>query len=305
MVQPDDELSFVIAIPSTRYSTLRPLLESISVVAEDRPKPIDTIVVDNTPAASLASMATATYRNVRISYVHEPAPGVVHARNAALNHFRARNHDFLAFVDDDQRLDGKWLSALRTQALANPDEVIAGRVKYVVPDDLKDRYVREYYGETRSWPEGTILPSIGTGNTAIPRSVLQRLQWPKFDERFNLIGGEDTEFYSRMSAAGVTIRWTNSIVAYEDVEPLRASRSWIRTRFRRTGLVRATIRRSRLRAGVDGVSRVAVGALRVVAISLWQGGRNHRGDAMFHSGLGFLSYCFRPPLPSVDWSRQQ
>lgn len=87
------------------------------------------LVVDNAPDD------TATADAVRalpfdVDYVVEPRPGLAAARNRALAEAR---YDLIAFVDDDERVDPHWLTAL-AEEFADPQ--VAAVTGLVLPGEL-------------------------------------------------------------------------------------------------------------------------------------------------------------------------
>ncbi len=67
------------------------------------------MVVDNDPEAS-AREVVASFAGFGVRYVHEPAPGIAHGRNRALD--ESAGARLLIFIDDDERPCPGWLAAM-------------------------------------------------------------------------------------------------------------------------------------------------------------------------------------------------
>ncbi len=72
---------------------------------------LELVVVDNdaVPSAKAVIDALAAEAPFPVRYVHEPAPGVANARNAAM---AAASGELIAFLDDDEEAAPGWLAAL-------------------------------------------------------------------------------------------------------------------------------------------------------------------------------------------------
>jgi GT2 family glycosyltransferase len=77
----------------------------------------DVVVVDNSASSGATARYVQALGDDRVRVVHEPAPGLSRARNAALI---AARHDIVAFTDDDVVVDGEWLTALGRTFAAEP-----------------------------------------------------------------------------------------------------------------------------------------------------------------------------------------
>ena len=90
------------------------------------------LVVDNDPAGSAADVVASTASPL-VRYVHEPATGIAHARNRALD--ETVDDELLIFIDDDERPMDGWLAAMLRRLRAAP---AGGRHRTVVPR-VRDR----------------------------------------------------------------------------------------------------------------------------------------------------------------------
>jgi hypothetical protein len=65
----------------------------------------------------------------------------------------------------------------------------------------------------------------------------------RFDDRYALIGGDDTQFTRRLHAAGARLVWANDAIVVDQVPEERATARWLVRRHRRTGMTTALIER--------------------------------------------------------------
>jgi glycosyltransferase involved in cell wall biosynthesis len=123
---------------------------------------LELIVVDNDQVAS-AQAAVAELADEApfpIHYVHEPRPGVAHARNAGM---AKASGELIAFLDDDEEAPAGWLAALlAAQARYNAD-VVFGPVRARAPAGLNAH--RDYL-ERFFRAKGSPRPGSSTNITA-------------------------------------------------------------------------------------------------------------------------------------------
>lgn len=234
---------------------------------------VDVLVVDNDPAASARSLVEPL---TRVRYVHEPRPGIAAARNRALSEGHAA--DLLVFIDDDERPQPDWLTALLRTWLVDQPAAVSGHVLSVFDADL-DPWIRAGNLFHRpNPPTGTRLRTLAAGNLLL--DLRQLREWGvRFDDRFGLTGGEDTLFTRQIDAAGGLMVWCRESITTDRVPAERLTRSWLAQRFFRFGVTAAQVdltlagpgRRQwvvRARCVGGGTVRVAVGGMRWLIGSL-------------------------------------
>ena len=190
------------------------------LAAIDRARPgwpgtVDVLVVDNAPPDDASREVVRARPGVR--YVREPLAGLDVARNRALAEARGQ---WLAFVDDDVRVDEGWLDGLAAARVEHPDA--AAFVGLVLPAELETeaqvRFERRGgFGRgfvQRRWdgrhgPGGRLHPlgagEFGAGcNMAFDVAVLRAVGG--FDDVLDtgppLPGGGDLDIFFRVLAAG-------------------------------------------------------------------------------------------------------
>lgn len=201
-----------------------------SLFAQEAPGLALRIVVadnDGAPSAKARVAALAAEAPFPVTYIHAPERNISVARNACLD---AATADWLAFIDDDETAPPGWIAALHAAATAENRDVVFGPVIALYPDDAPS-WIRE--GDYLSSHAPT--PKNGEVRTGHSGNVLIRWAggfWR--GERFLLskgrTGGEDVEFFFRLSRMGLSLGVAEAAAAYEDAPPARLDYRWIRRR---------------------------------------------------------------------------
>jgi succinoglycan biosynthesis protein ExoM len=228
-----------ICICTFRRNFLAETLRSIARLDVDG-HALRIIIADNDAAPSARDLVDEMRDKVPfpITYVHAPASNICIARNACLDQADA---DYVAFVDDDEVVTPGWLGALVQRAEATNAAVVLGPVRAIYGSDAPRWMVDGDFHSTRPVFVGN---AIRTGYTC---NVLIRWSTPYRTQRFNLAlgksGGEDTDFFYRLTALGGTIAYAEAALVEEPVPPERASMAWLvrrRLRFGQThGMLQA------------------------------------------------------------------
>jgi glycosyltransferase involved in cell wall biosynthesis len=203
----------IIVCTYNRAAMLREALASLYDLATDGAFTYEIVVVDNastddTPRAiEVASeISRAPFRGV-----YEPAKGIVAARNRGIREARGQ---WIAFFDDDQIADPRWLAELYGGAQAKNCRVVGGTVRMLLGEAiLADQPIR--YG-------GRITP--GCGNLMVERCV--------FDEvgvfRTEIAGrGEDTDLFVRIEQAGIEAWYLPAAIIHHMTPPERLESSYL------------------------------------------------------------------------------
>ncbi|MGH3354148.1 MAG: glycosyltransferase family 2 protein [Nocardioides sp.] len=253
------------------------------------------LVVDNDEQPSAApAVAAVAGDDVRVTYVHEPTPGIAAARNRALS--EAGPEAVVVFIDDDEQPSADWLPTLVACWQSSGAAAVVGPV------------VSRFIGEPDPWiaaggffqrlrhPTGTVVTTAATNNLLLDMAQVGPL---RFDLGFGLSGGSDTVFTRTLSASGGRIVWCDEAPVHDLVPTDRATVSWVRARASRIGNSDSRARvhlaprgqrlTARLVATARGFVRVAGGALRLTVGRLTGSARHHaRGTRTFLRGLGML-----------------
>jgi succinoglycan biosynthesis protein ExoM len=261
------------------------------------------LVIDNDPDASAMPLASE-YPNDLVRIVHEPTPGIVAARNRALD--ESGGADLLVFIDDDELPDSGWLQAMidtwqRTQAAAVAAPVISTFEEEPEPFVAAGRFFVR-----RRLPTGTDLTVAATGNLLLDLAQV-RQAGVRFDRRFAMSGGSDTLFSRELHRRGGRMVWCDEATVVDIVPASRANRAWVLKRAIRGGntmsrveivLAGSPVRAVVVRVSlvVRGIGRIAAGTARVLAgkvgrslIHQARGARTAaRGAGMVAGAFGYI-----------------
>jgi glycosyltransferase involved in cell wall biosynthesis len=252
------------------------------------------VVVDNDGEPTAADVV-AGFASVR--YVHEPRPGIVAARNRALD--EAGSARLLVFIDDDERPEPGWLdSIVSTWRLTEPAAVVGPVISVfeIVPDPW---IPAGRFFQRQRYQTGTEVPAAGAGNLLLDLEAVRSLGL-RFDERFGTSGGEDTFFTRSIVRAGHRIVWCDEAVAIDVVPAHRLTRAWVLERARRIGNSRSRVSVLTADPGLERVGvrarllaqaaiRLAGGGGRLLLGKLLKSSEHHaRGAKTFARGQGML-----------------
>ncbi len=221
-------LSLIIAT----YNRARPLLEALeSVVAQDAPLALwECVVVNNNSQddteARFADFA-ARHPAFALRMVREPHQGLSHARNCGI---AAARGEYLAIIDDDERINPGFVAAYIRFFDTHPDAVAAGG--RIIPEypagrpAWMSRYVErpvanplDLGDRVRLFPAGRIP---GGGNMALRRTAVER--YGGFDPALGrvggrLIGGEESDLFARLARAGEWCWYVPDAVMWHIIPP--------------------------------------------------------------------------------------
>ncbi len=206
-----------------------------SVAAQDLPAgvAVRVIVADNdeTPEAEARIREVGRACGLDLAYIHAPARNISLARNACLD---AGQGEFLAFLDDDETAAPNWLAALQAEASRGGWDAVLGPVRGVYAADAPAWLKAGDFHSTGPVQVGDRILKGYAGNVLIRRSAIESRAL-RFDLARGRQGGEDDDFFYRLTDAGGTIGFAPEALAYEPVPPGRASLAWLLTRSFRTG----------------------------------------------------------------------
>jgi succinoglycan biosynthesis protein ExoM len=195
-----------------------------SVLAQTGCPAFDLLVVDNDPDAGARLVADAIATNlpghISLVYIHEPAPGVANARNAAVARVNTR---YIAFLDDDQSAAPDWLQSLLACAARYPAAVTFGPVRATLPESGSQHgaYLTSFFSRPEIGTTGHTTKSFGCGNSLVDMQSIPQDR-PVFDARTNETGGEDDLLFGRVRKANGRFAWCQEAVVLEHVPAARA-----------------------------------------------------------------------------------
>lgn len=200
------------------------------------------VVVDNDASASAREVVEDIARSsaVPIAYVVEPRRGISEARNRALDYATEQGADYMGFCDDDAAPAPGWLDAVMATVETKGAHLTGGPVYFVLPDEALTRSQTRIAkaiaaaARRRAWRNLQISRSnppvtIITNNWFADLNWLNQQQL-RFDPRYSVSGGGDTEFFRRVVGRGGNAVWSHDAVM-EEIVP--ASRLGLRYQFKR------------------------------------------------------------------------
>lgn len=276
-------------------SALLPLLEA--QISENGLEQAEILVVDNNPADSARTVVEADQSGL-VRYVHEPSPGIAHARNRAFDETTAA--DLLVFIDDDEApLDG-WLRAMLVTYADSGAAAVTGPVYPDYETAPEDWILAGGFFVRKEFPDGTLMPAASTGNLLLDLAQVREMGL-RFDLRFGTTGGSDTFFTRQLVEHGGRIVWSQGAALVDKVPAKRLTRAWVLNRFYRVGntwsrtsvaLVDEPWRRtlSRLDMSARGLARILYGAVRGTWGRLSSSAvHDARGQRAVHRGRGMVA----------------
>ena len=199
-------LFFSIVIPTfRREERLGPLFAALAPQIAALPHPAEVILVDNSPEGSAAAVLRPDF----VRYVHEPRPGVAHARNRGVAEARGSH---VVFLDDDELPCAGWLAAFATAA-AGGAAACFGRVEPDFdspPPEALRQPLERLFSRRLPLASGTDVSGwrayLGSGNSMFARALLSRID-PPFDVAMNG-GGEDVWLFRQLvDDLGAVLIW--------------------------------------------------------------------------------------------------
>lgn len=187
---------------------------------------MNVLVIDNDAGHSAHATVVrfqAVIGNVR--YVCETEANVAKARNRALSEARAR---YAAFIDDDEVASPEWLATLLHARDQYRADVVLGPVMPLLPAQTPRWVIAGRFFDRPRRVTGTrVEPGAGgTGNVLLDLHAVSRAR-VQFDVSYGISGGEDTDFFQRLAAAGLSAVWCDEAEAHEHVQPHRVRIGWL------------------------------------------------------------------------------
>ena len=216
-------LSIVIAT----YNRSAMLMQTLqSVIEQTLPREEwECVVVNNNSSDSTATdfeAFAARYPDYNLRMVLEPNQGLSYARNRGI---RESEGEYIAIVDDDERIAPEFVASYVALFDQVPDAVAAGGPIVAEYPTGRPRWMSAfterpiantmYFGDAvREFPRGRVP---GGGNMALRRSAVRR--YGVFDTSLGyvgetLIGGEESDLFERLQIAEAKYYYVPKAVMY-------------------------------------------------------------------------------------------
>lgn len=208
----------------SRFETQAPVTLSVVVATRDRPQflddclrslcealgPEDELIVVDSASKSTSTEEIARARGIRV--IRASSPGTSLARNTG---WRAARGTWVAFIDDDVRVDPQWADALhRAAGLGAGVSFLTGRLRLQHPTERPVAVFDE--DDTMVIDRRTVEDAGHGANFAARREVLEAVGG--YNESLGpgarWKAGEDLELIDRLVVAGLEGRYDPTVSAY-------------------------------------------------------------------------------------------
>lgn len=233
---PKPDISIVVCT-FNRAGMLAEALASLADLTTDGAFTYEIVVIDNASTDETQAVIAAAAGRCKYSLrgILETQKGIIPARNRGIREARGQ---WIAFFDDDQLADPRWLAELYRGAREQKCRVVGGAVHLALPPREVGRLsstVRMLLGESILSQKplrygGRITP--GCGNLMVARTV--------FDEvgvfQLTIEGrGEDTDLFMRIDAAGIEAWYLPAAIIHHMTPPERLTPAYLKNLARRMG----------------------------------------------------------------------
>ena len=235
-----------------RPHLLKRLLEKLSDQDTNGQFTYSIVIADNDHLKSAEAVVKefAANSTVQIKYCLEPRQNIALARNKAIEN---ADGDYVAFLDDDEFPVKEWLLLLYQACQLYGVDGALGPVKRHFDVPPPKWVLDSKFYDRKTYPTGTPVnrKEGRTGNVLLKRSVLTDLT-PVFRPEFR--GGEDTDFFARITEKGRKCVWCDEAVAYEVIPPTR----WNRTFLLKRALLRGAVTLNYLDFGAREIAKSVI-----------------------------------------------
>jgi succinoglycan biosynthesis protein ExoM len=217
-----------IVIPTFRRpAALRRCINSCLVQAGVNKLAYELVIVDNCSQKSARDIVhdIASRTAQQVVYTHEPRPGIAHARNHGVSTARA---PLIAFIDDDECADPKWITQLLNAETKFDADIVFGQVVGIIEGDssVDPDFVQDFYSINFGRQSGRVKQIGATGNVLLRRERCFE-GGHAFNSKLGFFAGEDTLFFTQLARAGATIAWCREAVTYEMIPFRRTTPAYI------------------------------------------------------------------------------
>jgi glycosyltransferase involved in cell wall biosynthesis len=268
----------------------------------------EVVIVDNNCTDDTAKVVEAARQkfSVPLRRMVETKQGLSNARNCGIAQALGR---YLVFTDDDTRPLPHWVEAIWLTFEQEDCDGVAGRVELDWPmarpawliDDLLSSLAHADYGPTLRPLSVAQEPPLGA-NMAFTRQVFERVG--DFNPNLGrigkkLLGGEETDLYERVLAAGFKVLYQPRAAMRHDIEAERVHKSYFRKLYYYGGQVYGQQGEKKSPRQLFGIPVFIIRQLFSTAWSFVTDALRHGFDLVFKQELnvwwhwGYLTGCFK------------
>ena len=180
-----------------------------------------------------------------------------------LEHFPSAK--WIQIIDDDEIAHPDWLDKMTTIAEQTDADCTGAPQHPIFPDGTSRKWIEHAVFRPPYDTSGKVPILYSSGNVMIKTDLLRVHGYPWLDERFNFLGGGDSDFYSRTKANGATFAWQCDGGVDETTPARRTELSWLNSRSLRNGSISAAIQQKASRSFNDNFKRVVKTCLLLAA----------------------------------------
>ena len=163
---------------------------------------------------------------------------------------------WIQVIDDDEIARPIWLEAMVQVALSTEADFV-GAPQHPIFQGGGDPKWADHPVFCPPYSQSGPVPILySSGNVLIKTERLRKHGYPWLDERFNFLGGGDSDFYSRCKEDGATFAWAHDAGVDETTPKRRTELSWLNSRSLRNGSISALIQKRAGRTTPDHVKRI-------------------------------------------------
>ena len=222
-----------------RNSSLLECIKSIKKLNRFNKNEIGILILDNTiNNNSLKISKELKKTKLNIYHLNEKKRGIVNARNKCLQAANKFNPKYLAFIDDDVKLDKNWLNNNLLIINNYSADIVTGPQNYL---KVKQNENLINYNELFEKKYNNKIKKVkwaATNNVFIRYKSIKLIANLKFDKNLNKFGiGEDQLFFSTLSNLGLKILWSKKVKVFEKIHSHRNTSDWVKNRSFRLGIL--------------------------------------------------------------------
>jgi glycosyltransferase involved in cell wall biosynthesis len=227
----------VVVCTYNRAALLHRALASLAALQTAGRFQYEIVVIDNASTDETAQVIAQAAQTtpVPLRGVYEAQPGVSAARNRGI---REAAGEWIAFFDDDQEADPRWLHELLSTAADKQVRCACGVIRLRLDSQDQARLAfacRELLGELEARQAAGCFSrrcAPGAGNMLVHRTVFAQIGG--YDESLRE-AGEDSDFNNRLLAAGIQGWYSPRALAWHNTPPYRLTERYLRWKARRNG----------------------------------------------------------------------
>jgi len=191
----------------------------------------------------------------------------------------------VAVIDDDEIADPDWLENLSEATRKFNADIVGGPQVPVFAAPEHGLWAEHPVFAPPHSASGPVDALYSSGNLLVTRPVLDAMEQPFLDLRFNFLGGGDSDFLSRSAQRGFRLAWCAEAKVREAVPARRVEQDWIRARSLRNGVISTLVEKKKRAGSPFANTKVALKSLALLAASPFRGLARLIGTGSLSVGL--------------------